>query len=145
MKLKMIMNIYHPSLPQVSVRRCANMACRKPGERCDLGEGRRNTAKPGWLLRMPWATPPGRRGRRRHPSSEQETTVVCLLKFKDHAHTGRVSCHLVLCVSHHLANDDDFWPQLFMNGKDVNEAKGEHHVVHTQDIPSKFIGPLEHS
>lgn len=47
-------------------------------------------------------------------------------------------------VSHHLANNDDFWSQLFVNCKDVNETEGEDHVVHTQHIPAKFIRPREH-
>lgn len=47
-------------------------------------------------------------------------------------------------VSHHLANNDDFWSELFVNGKDVNETEGEDHVVHTQDIPAKSIRPVEH-
>lgn len=50
----------------------------------------------------------------------------------------------MVMVSHHLADNDDFWSQLFVNGKDVNEAKGEDHVVHTQDIPAESIRPLEH-
>lgn len=49
-----------------------------------------------------------------------------------------------LNVSHHLANDDDFWPELLVNGKDVNEAKCEDHVVHAEDVPAKFVRPLEH-
>lgn len=53
-------------------------------------------------------------------------------------------CQLVLNVSHHLPKNDDFWSQLFVNGKDVNETEGEDHVVHTKDIPAKSIRPLEH-
>lgn len=49
-----------------------------------------------------------------------------------------------LNVSHHLANNDDFWPELLVNGKDVNEAKCEDHVVHAEDVPAKFIWPLKH-
>lgn len=37
-------------------------------------------------------------------------------------------------VSHHLANNDDLWSHLFVNGKDVNETQSEDHVVHTQDV-----------
>lgn len=44
-----------------------------------------------------------------------------------------------LNVSHHLANYDDLWPELLVNGKDVNEAKCEDHVVHAEDVPAKFI------
>lgn len=50
----------------------------------------------------------------------------------------------MLNVSYHLPNNNDFWPQLFVNRKDVNETESEDHIVHTKDIPAKFIGPLEH-
>lgn len=45
----------------------------------------------------------------------------------------------------HLANDDDFWSKLFVNGKDVNEAERKDHVVYTQDLPTKSVRPVEHS
>lgn len=41
--------------------------------------------------------------------------------------------------SHHLPNNYDFWSQLFMNSKDVDETEGEHHVIHAEDVPSKFV------
>lgn len=131
---------YHPSLPQVSVRKCANTACRKPGERCDPDWGRRSKAKPDWLPRMPWATPRGRRGKRRRPSSEQERRG-CRPVITIQIHHAE---DILLNVSHHLPNNDDFGSQLFVNGKDVNETDGEDHVVHAKDIPAKFIRPIEH-
>lgn len=134
--------LYHLSLPQGSVQRCASMACRKPSGRCDLVGGRRSKAKPGWLLRMPLATPPGRRGRRRHPSSEQRKIIVLSSLESQHpASEFAYNVSLWKCsdISHHLANNDDFWSQLFVNGKDVNEAEGEYHVVHTQDISAKSV------
>lgn len=41
--------------------------------------------------------------------------------------------------SHHLSNNYDFWSQLFVNSKDVDETEGEHHVIHAKDFPSKFV------
>lgn len=47
-------------------------------------------------------------------------------------------------VSHHLAKNNDFRSQLFVNGEDVNETESEDHVVHTQESPTKFIRPIKH-
>lgn len=46
--------------------------------------------------------------------------------------------------SHHLAENDDFRSQLFVNGEDVNETEGEDHVVQTHDTSAKSIRPLKH-
>lgn len=140
----MIMNVYHPSLPQVSVQRCASTACRKPGERCDPGSGRMSKAKPDWPLRMPWATPRGRRGRRRHPSSKQKTVFFLSLQSKQHAKSSG-QCDNLCKSSHHLPNNDGFWSQLFVDGEDVNETECEDHEVHTKDLPAEFVWPPEHS
>lgn len=132
--------MYHRSPPRGSVQRCASMVCRKPGERCDLGSSRKSKPEPDWLLHMQQATPPGRTGRRKHPSSEHGKTDPIINTL------SRDIDLMSNCgdVSHHLAKNDDFWSQLFVNGKYVNETESEDHVVHTQEIPTKLIRPIKH-
>lgn len=50
-----------------------------------------------------------------------------------------------LSCSHHLAHYNDFGPQLFVDGKYVDESQGEHHVVDAKYGPTQPIGPREQS
>ena len=82
---------------------------------------------------------------------EEEENVLHLNEINSYPAVFTASASVTHCamsvyrnISHHLANDDDFRSQLFVNGENVNEAKGEDHVVNTQDIPAESIRPPEH-
>lgn len=87
-------------------------------------------------------------GHEPHPQEEEEEENVLHLNRRNQPSPSHYNvlgtCHnigtiIFFCVSHHFANNDDFWPQLLVNCKDVNEAKSEDHVVHTKDVSAKSI------
>ena len=82
-----------------------------------------------------------------HQEEEEEEDIFHLKRRKSFSCYNAIIlvwCELYGDVSHHLANDDDFWPQLFVNGKDVDETEGEDHVVHTQEFPANSVRQFEH-
>lgn len=82
-----------------------------------------------------------------HPQEEEEEENVFHLNRRNQSsshYNAPSTCYNIrttLCfsISHHFANNDDFWSQLFVNCKDVDEAKSEDHVVHAEDVPAEPV------
>lgn len=78
-----------------------------------------------------------------HPQEEEEEEdILHLNRKRDFSGvTSQTSFRTLIMVddSHHLPNNYDFWSQLFVNSKDVDETEGEHHVIQAEKVPSKFV------